>query len=132
MPTVRTEDLIDAQAVAEIIGLAHRNAVSGYLSRYPDMPRPVIDLGPNRPRLWIRQEIEAWTQPRPPIRRGRPRKASSPPPTPTPEVSRDDKAPLRGAASAGGHTTRDTRRNTRGDTHTVPRQQTLQSLDDEA
>ncbi len=59
-PRVRTEDLIDAQEVAEILGLAQRNTVSGYQRRYPDMPRPIVDLGPGRPRLWLRQEIEKW------------------------------------------------------------------------
>jgi hypothetical protein len=74
MPMVRTEDLIDAQEVANIIGLAHRNAVSGYQRRYAEMPRPVVDLGPNRPLLWLRPEIESWARGRPPIRRGRPRR----------------------------------------------------------
>ena len=59
-PTVDTEDLIDAVAVAEILGLSHRNSVSAYQKRYRDMPRPVVDLGRGRPRLWLRQEIEAW------------------------------------------------------------------------
>jgi glutathione-regulated potassium-efflux system ancillary protein KefG len=42
-PTVRTEDLADAQE-----------------RRYPDMPRPVVDLGPGRPKLWLRPHIRAW------------------------------------------------------------------------
>ncbi len=46
--------------MAQIIGLAHRNAVSGYQRRYVDMPRPVVDLGPNRPLLWLRPDIESW------------------------------------------------------------------------
>jgi hypothetical protein len=61
-PRVRTEDLIDAQAIADLIGLAHRNSVSAYQKRYPEMPRPVVDLGLGRPRLWVRQAIEAWAQ----------------------------------------------------------------------
>ncbi|MBV9839801.1 MAG: hypothetical protein JO156_16915 [Solirubrobacterales bacterium] len=40
------EDLIDAHDVAKIIGLVHRNTVSQYQRRYPDMPRPVLNLGP--------------------------------------------------------------------------------------
>jgi glutathione-regulated potassium-efflux system ancillary protein KefG len=60
VPRVNTEDLIDAQAVAEILGLAHRNTVSVYQRRYPDMPRPVLDLGANRTKLWLRPEIERW------------------------------------------------------------------------
>jgi predicted DNA-binding transcriptional regulator AlpA len=61
-PLVNTEDLIDAQAVAEILGLAHRNTVSAYQKRYPDMPRPVIDLGRGRSRLWLRPDIEIWAR----------------------------------------------------------------------
>lgn len=57
---VRTEDLVDAHAVAEVLGLAHPNSVSTYLRRYDDMPRPVVDLGRGRPRLWLRPEIERW------------------------------------------------------------------------
>jgi predicted DNA-binding transcriptional regulator AlpA len=59
-PRVNTEDLIDAMEVARILGLRHRNSVSTYLRRYSDMPKPVIDLGPQRPRLWVRKEIVAW------------------------------------------------------------------------
>lgn len=59
-PQVNTEDLIDAQEVAQILGLSHRNSVSTYQHRYPDMPRPIVDLGPGRPRLWLRREIERW------------------------------------------------------------------------
>lgn len=59
-PKVRIEDLIDAHEVAEILGLAQRNTVSGYQRRYPDMPRPVVDLGRGRPRLWLRSEVERW------------------------------------------------------------------------
>ena len=59
-PDVNTDDLIDAQGIAELLGLTHRNTVSGYQRRYPDMPRPVIDLGRGRPRLWSRAAIERW------------------------------------------------------------------------
>jgi len=59
-PQVATEDLIDAHGVADVLGLAHRNTVSVYQRRYPDMPRPVVDLGPARSKLWLRTEIERW------------------------------------------------------------------------
>jgi glutathione-regulated potassium-efflux system ancillary protein KefG len=59
-PKIATEDLIDAHDVAEILGLAQPNTVSVYQHRHPDMPRPVIDLGRGRPKLWLRQEIERW------------------------------------------------------------------------
>lgn len=61
-PKVDTEDLIDARGVAELLGLAQAESVSTYQRRYPDMPRPVINLGHKRPRLWIRQEIVDWAQ----------------------------------------------------------------------
>lgn len=63
-PKVATEDLIDAHGVAEVLGLAHRNTVSVYQRRYADMPRPVVDLGPARSKLWLRPEIERWASER--------------------------------------------------------------------
>jgi len=57
---IDTDDVIDAQGVADFLGLAQRNTVSSYQRRYPDMPRPVIDLGQGRCKLWLRTEIEAW------------------------------------------------------------------------
>lgn len=101
MPRVNTEDLIDANDVAAIIGLAHRNTVSQYLRKYPDMPRPVVDLGGSRARLWLKPEVEAWVRNRRPGRVGRPRKSSTGSPA-GPAASSDDKAPLWGAAAAGG------------------------------
>lgn len=59
-PRVNTEDLIDSRDVARLLGLSHLHSVSTYQHRYGDMPRPVVDLGPGRPRLWLRQDMEAW------------------------------------------------------------------------
>jgi glutathione-regulated potassium-efflux system ancillary protein KefG len=59
-PRVNTEDLIDAQTVADILCLSHRNSVSLYQRRYDDMPRPVVDLGDGRVKLWLRPDIERW------------------------------------------------------------------------
>jgi len=64
VPQVDTEDLIDAHGVAELLGLSHPNSVITYQRRYPKMPRPVVDLGPRRVKLWLRSEIEAWGQAR--------------------------------------------------------------------
>ena len=58
--TVVIDDLIDAHGVAEILGVLRHNTVSVYQHRYPDMPRPVIDLGKGRVKLWLRPEIEEW------------------------------------------------------------------------
>lgn len=64
-PWVRTDQLVDARVVAEMCGLKHPNSVSLYQRRYPDMPRPVVDMGPGRPRLWLRPEVRAWLRRRP-------------------------------------------------------------------
>jgi len=54
------DDLTDAQGVADILKLSHRNSVSLYQRRYADMPRPVVDLGEGRVKLWLRPDIERW------------------------------------------------------------------------
>ena len=61
---VDVDDLIDAHDVAKILGLGHSNSVYGYLRRDPAMPRPVIDRGPNRARLWLKSEVEDWQKSR--------------------------------------------------------------------
>lgn len=61
---VETDDLVDAWAIADMLGLSHPNSVSTYLHRYDDFPRPVIDLGPGRPRLWLRPDVERWRRSR--------------------------------------------------------------------
>ena len=58
------KDVIDAQGVADLLGLAQRNTVSLYQRRYPDMPRPVIDMGRGRCKLWSKAEILAWARSR--------------------------------------------------------------------
>jgi predicted DNA-binding transcriptional regulator AlpA len=69
-PMVNTDDLIDAHAVARLLGLSHPHSVSGYLLRYPGMPRPVVDIGGRRTRLWLRQDMEAWAAERTGARSG--------------------------------------------------------------
>jgi glutathione-regulated potassium-efflux system ancillary protein KefG len=63
-PRVRTEDLVDARWIADFLGLSHPNSVSTYQKRYLNMPRPVVDLGQGRCRLWLRGEIETWAKER--------------------------------------------------------------------
>ncbi len=62
MPTTADEldALIDAGEVAAILGLAHRNSVSTYRSRYPDFPAGRPAPGGGRSRLWTREEILTW------------------------------------------------------------------------
>ena len=57
---VALDDLLDAHGVAEVLGLSHYNTVSVYQHRYDDMPRPVLDLGKGRIKLWLRPEVEKW------------------------------------------------------------------------
>jgi predicted DNA-binding transcriptional regulator AlpA len=59
---VDVDDLVDAREVAELMGLAHPNSVYVYQRRYPDMPRPVVDRGSRRAKLWSRSEVAAWMQ----------------------------------------------------------------------
>jgi predicted DNA-binding transcriptional regulator AlpA len=58
--SVALDDLLDAHGVAEVLGLSHYNTVSVYQHRYEDMPRPVLDLGKGRIKLWLRPEVEKW------------------------------------------------------------------------
>lgn len=55
-----SDDLIDAGAVAEILGLKHRNSVSTYRSRYPDFPRGTPCPSGGRGLVWRRADIVAW------------------------------------------------------------------------
>jgi predicted DNA-binding transcriptional regulator AlpA len=59
-PRVETDDLLDAQGVADVLGLSHRNTVFQYQRKYEDMPPPAIDLGEGRVKLWLRPQIERW------------------------------------------------------------------------
>ena len=61
-PKVDTENLIDAQGVADLLGLSQRTSVSVYQKRYPDMPRPVVNLGAGRSLLWLRPEVLRWAR----------------------------------------------------------------------
>jgi glutathione-regulated potassium-efflux system ancillary protein KefG len=65
---VDVEELIDARQVARILGLKQATSVFVYLERYPSMPRPVVDRGDNRAKLWVRGDVEEW-------QRGRSREA---------------------------------------------------------
>ena len=73
---VALEDLLDAHGVAELLGLSHPNTVSVYQHRYADMPRPALDLGKGRVKLWLRPEIETWAA-RKSSRPGRSRRLAS-------------------------------------------------------
>lgn len=65
---VDVDDLIDSQAVADMIGLQHRRHVSTYRARYPDFPAPIVTSGAGRCMLWRRQDVAAWMEHQPPRR----------------------------------------------------------------
>ncbi|MCU1498521.1 MAG: hypothetical protein JWM47_2474 [Acidimicrobiales bacterium] len=52
------DDLLDATAVADLLGLASGRVISVYLARYPDFPAPAIERG--RCRLWLKADVEGW------------------------------------------------------------------------
>lgn len=54
------DELIGAAEVQAILRLSHPSSVTTYLKRYPDFPRPVVDLSASRIRLWNRQDIVRW------------------------------------------------------------------------
>jgi glutathione-regulated potassium-efflux system ancillary protein KefG len=57
---VDLDDLVDAAGVAEILGLSRVNGVFVYQARYAEMPKPVLDLGNRRVKLWSRKQMTAW------------------------------------------------------------------------
>jgi predicted DNA-binding transcriptional regulator AlpA len=59
---VESDDLLDANEVAELLGLSNRTAISVYRSRYPDFPEPVVVKAACW--LWLRGDIEAWASER--------------------------------------------------------------------
>lgn len=61
---VDTSELVSAAEVAELLGLAQHNSVTTYLRRYDDFPRPVVDKSGGHIRLWLRPDIESWSEQR--------------------------------------------------------------------
>ena len=57
------EDLLNAREVADVLGLAHREAVATYRRRYADFPEPIISKGTCV--LWHRPDVEAWRRAHP-------------------------------------------------------------------
>jgi glutathione-regulated potassium-efflux system ancillary protein KefG len=76
-PRIDTDDLVDAHGVADLLGLSHRNSVSLYQRRHADMPRPVVELGGGRIKLWLRSEITRWAEKQASRRRTRASRRSS-------------------------------------------------------
>jgi len=61
-PRVDVDDLMDAAAIAELLGLSSRRTVSVYRNRYPDFPVPVLKSDEGRCLFWVRQDVERWAK----------------------------------------------------------------------
>ena len=61
---VDTADLVSVGEVADLLGLSHHNSVTTYLQRYADFPRPVVEKSSGHIRLWLRQDVVAWSESR--------------------------------------------------------------------
>lgn len=59
---VHPDDLVDANEVAVMLGLASNKAVAVYRGRYDDFPAPWIVKGSGKCVLWLRADIEAWAR----------------------------------------------------------------------
>ncbi len=51
-------DLLNAKEAADLLGLAHREAIATYRRRYEDFPEPVLKKGTCV--LWARQDLVNW------------------------------------------------------------------------
>lgn len=61
---VNLDDLLDAAAVAAMLGLSSATAVSTYRARYDDFPAPAWVATSGRCQAWLRQDLEAWARSR--------------------------------------------------------------------
>lgn len=57
---IDVEQLVDANVVAAMLGLKHRNTVATYERRYADFPRPVVVASHGRCKLWSRADVIRW------------------------------------------------------------------------
>lgn len=57
---VDLDDLIDVGAVADLLGLAHKNSVTTYMRRYDDFPKPALEFADGKCRAWLRQDVADW------------------------------------------------------------------------
>jgi predicted DNA-binding transcriptional regulator AlpA len=58
--TVDLDDLLDAAAVAQLIGLGDARSVSTYRTRDDEFPSPVLMSSGGRCQFWLRSEVDAW------------------------------------------------------------------------
>jgi len=59
MAKIDTSDLLEVGEVADLLGLARRQAVSTYRVRYSDFPAPVVSKNAGVCDLWLGADVEA-------------------------------------------------------------------------
>lgn len=57
---VDVDDLLNATEVAQVLGLAGRQVVSKYASRYQSFPQPLVIKSGGHTQLWAREDVERW------------------------------------------------------------------------
>ena len=60
--TIDLDDLLDANAVADRLGLSSPTAVATYRQRYADFPAPVWASQGGRCNAWLAADIDAWAR----------------------------------------------------------------------
>ena len=58
--TVDLDDILDAAAVAQLIGVTDARSVSTYRARDAEFPAPILVSSGGRCQYWLRQDVEAW------------------------------------------------------------------------
>lgn len=58
--SVEVENLIEAQGIADRLGLKQRQTIDSWIDRHDDFPAPLGQWG--RTRLWDWLEVEAWAK----------------------------------------------------------------------
>jgi predicted DNA-binding transcriptional regulator AlpA len=61
---IDVDELLDATAVASLLGLSSANSVATYRRRYPDFPAPVWSPPSGRCQAWERADVERWARAR--------------------------------------------------------------------
>jgi predicted DNA-binding transcriptional regulator AlpA len=61
---IDVDELLDAGAVAELLGLSSATSVATYRRRYTDFPAPVWAPASGRCQAWARDDLEAWQRSR--------------------------------------------------------------------
>jgi hypothetical protein len=51
-------DDVSAADIAERLGLPHRSLAHGWVKRFSDFPKPVVELGIGK--VWSWREVERW------------------------------------------------------------------------